>query len=37
MRRPLILAAALLALGGLGWTIGTAVAPAAAQSAFFFS
>ena len=33
MRRPLILAAALLALGGLGWTIGTAVAPAAAQSA----
>ena len=33
MRRSLILAAALLALGGLGWTSGTAVAPAAAQSA----
>ncbi|WP_027443925.1 heavy-metal-associated domain-containing protein [Erythrobacter cryptus] len=33
MKRPLILAAALLALGGLGWTIGTAVAPAGAQSA----
>ena len=33
MKRPLILAAALLALGGLGWTIGTAVPPAAAQSA----
>ncbi|GAB4570896.1 MAG: hypothetical protein Tsb008_00950 [Rhodothalassiaceae bacterium] len=33
MKRPLILAAALLTLGGLGWAIIPAVTPAAAQSA----
>jgi mercuric ion binding protein len=33
MKRSLVLAAALLAFGGLGRTIGTAVTPAAAQSA----
>jgi mercuric ion binding protein len=33
MKRPLILAAALLILGGLGWAIIPAVPPAAAQSA----
>lgn len=33
MKRPLILAATLLNLGGLGWAIIPAVPPAAAQSA----
>ena len=33
MKRPLILAAALLALSGLGWAIAPAVTPAVAQSA----
>jgi periplasmic mercuric ion binding protein len=33
MKRPLILTAALLTLGGLGWAIIPAVTPAAAQSA----
>ncbi|GAB4365941.1 MAG: hypothetical protein Kow00114_23540 [Kiloniellaceae bacterium] len=33
MKRPHILAAALLTLGGLGWVISTAPTPAAAQSA----
>ena len=33
MKRPQILAAALLALGGLGWVAGTAPIPATAQSA----
>ena len=33
MKRPLILAAALLTVGGLGWAAGTTVMSAAAQSA----
>ena len=33
MKRPFILAAALLTLGGLGWGVSPAATPAAAQSA----